>query len=400
MSKPATCAARRALAALGTAAPARRSRASSAATSRRPLTACSSPLKIAQAGRERVHDEVVAARRGDRDAGGGVVERAERAARACAPARLAQRRGAARERLDRGRLRHPADPRRRAAAVGEVVLPGEEAAARGRRGDAAGRAAAAQLVHRAGGAAARCAARCVRHGAGQRVDPAPARERLELQPVAGVVLEHRRVAAERRALGAARGTARRVQNSRVAAQDQERRPQPAGREQVLRGEVVDRRQDRVQLGGARAGQMVERAPRVVVVAREARVGDGRDVPGEEGVAQGTGDRSRVVGAADRGAQECEAARLGRGGRHASWRPSARPGSRSRGPRAAERASAGAARAPLRIRPGRRAARRVRAGVGPCHSIDQPLRALDRIVRNPTQTAGQRLFLLSGDLATP
>ena len=234
-----------------------------------------------------------------------------RAARRGAPARLVQCLRSARERRHRGRLRHPADPRRRAAAPAEVVLPGEEVAARGGELEQPVDGAA-QLVHRAGGTAAR--SRAVRQAlARQPVDLAPAREGLELQPAAGVVLEHRRVAAERRPLGG--GRERRVRPElRVAVQDQERRPQPAGGEQVLRGEVVDRRQDRVQLGGARAGQMVERAPRVVVVAREARVGDGRDVPGEEGVAQGAGDRSRVVGAADRGAQECEAARLGRGGR--------------------------------------------------------------------------------------
>ena len=79
---------------------------------------------------------MAAAGRAHRDAGRRrLLEGAERAQGAAAPARLAQRAVAARERLHRGRLRHPAHPRRRAGAVGEVVLPREiAAAARAERG--------------------------------------------------------------------------------------------------------------------------------------------------------------------------------------------------------------------------------------------------------------------------
>src|SRR4051794_37393178 len=193
---------------------------------------------------------MAAARRGDADAdrrrgaegpqrvlGGAAVA-------ACALGGHARRAG---PRLDRRALRHAADPRRRAAAEGEVVLPGDEAVA--------SRAELHEPVERP--AQRRSRARSLAAAAHRRdevlllalprrdaeaelgVHPAPARELLELHAVARVVLEDRRVVAERLALPG-RGERGAAPELVVAAQDEEDRGEAAGGQAPARRERLDR----------------------------------------------------------------------------------------------------------------------------------------------------------------
>ena len=214
-----------------------------------------------------------------------------------APALLAERRGGARERRDRCRLGHAADPRRRPAGPAEVVLPGEEVAAAGGEVEQAVDRAA-QLSDRAGAALLEARAR-------EPVDPAPARQRLELHPAARVVLEHRR--SEARALAGGRHRGARPEVG-VAAEDEERGLEPARGEQMLGGERVDRAEDRGELGRPQALEARDGPTGGFVVAHVAGVGRGADALGQERMAERAGDRGRLAGAADRGAQ----ARLGGG----------------------------------------------------------------------------------------
>ena len=279
-----------------------------------------------------------------------------------APALLAERGGGARERRDRRRLGHAADPRRRPAGPAEVVLPGEEVAAAGGEVEQAVDRAA-QLSDRAGAALLEARAR-------EPVDPAPARQRLELHPAARVVLEHRR--AEARALAGGRHRRARPEVG-VAAEDEERGLEPARGEQMLGGERVDRAEDRGELGRPQALEARDGATGGFVVAHVAGVGGGADALGQERMAERAGDRGRLAGAADRGAQ----ARLG-GGPGAPRRGLELPGPLGledlrlrRRPRA--RLADGAAAAQLRPR-----AAASRSIAGPWDRIVDPAGALDEI----------------------
>ena len=185
-----------------------------------------------------------------------LLERAQRLERRAPPARLPGRPVAARERLDRGRLRHPADPRRRAGPVGEVVLPREvAAAARAERrepvealGQRARAAAVALGVAAHGGQA----------GAGDRVRAAPAGQRLQLQAVARVVLEDRGVGVRARAEAGRRQRLVRPE-ARVGAQDEEHRAQPVDGQHVRGGERAHGADHVRELGAAGAAELGRRS---------------------------------------------------------------------------------------------------------------------------------------------
>ena len=171
------------------------------------------------------------------------------------------------------------------------MLPGREAAAAGGEVE--------QAVHRAAQLSDRAGAAVLEALAREPVDPAPARQRLELHPAARVVLEHRR--AEVRALAGGRHRRARPEAG-VAAEDQERGLEPARGEQMLGGERVDRAEDGRELGRPQAFEALDGAMGIFVVAQVAGVGGGADALGQERVAECARDRGRIAGAADRGLQ--------------------------------------------------------------------------------------------------
>ena len=122
------------------------------------------------------------------------LERAERADRQPAIARRLEDLRPARERLRRGRLRHRADPRRRALAEREQVLEGDEAAALRRQPRQRVQHRRRRPVkQRAGKRFFDTRAQARRR---ERVDPSRRRQRVVLHPAPRVVLEHGGVVAE------------------------------------------------------------------------------------------------------------------------------------------------------------------------------------------------------------
>ena len=352
----------------------------SEASSPTPLTACSSPLKIRRPGENEYMRKWSPP---STPSGGGRLEGAERRVGRLAPARLVERARRAGERGDRGGLGHAADPRRRAAAPAEVVLPGQEVAAVGGEGEQRVDAGA-QLAHRAGGAAARRRA-VAQAGAGEPVELAPARQRLELHAAAGVVLEDRRAVVHAVAGG---GERRARPELGVAAQHQEGGAQPAGLEQVGGGELVDGAQHRAELGGARAVEPADGGAGGVVLARVARVGGRRELSRQQREPQRAGDRGRALGAPDREAQPAQALGLG-GGRGAPRGGLQRAlvlGAADLGRRRRRRGRLGRGAAPG-DEPGQK---QQEGGPSPGHATASSIRSmrLTGSVRNPTDRWGQ------------
>ena len=246
-------------------------------------------------GVERVHRVAAAAGGGDGHADRRrLLEGAEGAAREAGVARLPERAGAAHERLHGGRLGHPADPRRRAAAVGEVVLPGEEAAAWGREGhEPVEVAAQGRAPARGAGVAPRPQA-----GVGQAVDATPARQRVQLEAAAHVVLQHRGAGHPPLARGGHRVARPR---DRVAPQLLERRGE-ASRPEPARGrQLLDARHDRRELGLPGALEPAHGGARGLVVAAHAIVLGARQAALQQRPAQRRGDGGRGAQAPELGA---------------------------------------------------------------------------------------------------
>ena len=205
-------------------------------------------------GREGIHQVVRAERCGEPHPGRWRgLEGTQRVARHGQPARPLQRRAGARQRLDRGRLRHSADPRRPPAAIVDEVLPRGEPAAARREPD--------ELVEPARERPAPARLRSALHTqAGERVQAAEAAQRVEDHAVAGEVLE------DRRAAFAAAPFARRGQRSRpgpcldVALQRQGHEPHAAGGEQTLVRHALRGPQCRLELRMPHAAQVRQRGP--------------------------------------------------------------------------------------------------------------------------------------------
>ena len=228
--------------------------------------------------------------------GGGLLEGAERAQRAARASASCQRPVAARERLDRGRLRHPAHPRRRAGAVGEVVLPRQVAvAARAERAqpvEAAGQRAGAAAVLASCGCAAR-------PGRRRR-----SRSRGPSSRAAGAA--GRGPGSTGRSRGRCRGScASRTAGIGERAQKRAlvRRTRNVGRAGrrsacALAASVRTVPDDVAELRAADAGQLAQRRVGVRPVAAQARLQRRRDPPGQPRDAQRRLDRRRAPRARD------------------------------------------------------------------------------------------------------
>ncbi len=197
-------------------------------------------------------------------------------------ARPVQQLRRAAQRLHGGGLRHAAHPRRRAAAEGEEVLPGDEA-------PRAPRGGAVELGDQLGQAVA-TAARAAHARAVHQVGPLPVDQRLELHAAPGVVLEQDLAAAEAH-LGARAGERARAPEARVAAHEQEHRGHAGGGQAAPERQALGHADHVVQLALARSAQAAQRAARAEVPAQvAARRGAGhlpRAARARDGTAHGT-----------------------------------------------------------------------------------------------------------------
>ena len=250
-----------------------------------PVEALREGVQHPQPARERIDQVVVAAvlpahphpeRRARR-------EGADPAPRDLQVGGLREQLGCPRQRLDRRALRHRAHPRRAAAAELEPVLPGRE--------PTAARSDRHQLVEQLPQA-------LLPAGTPQTVRLPEVGERLDLEPVARVVLEDQLAARERDPLPARRERAGRPV-LRVALELQEEGRHAAGGQLVGTSDRLERGDHRAQLVAPRPGQIGARAERAAVGPAPLAPLVGRDLAGFERAPEGLPDRRPGRGAGAR-----------------------------------------------------------------------------------------------------